>query len=133
MIKQVIDVNGYWEIIVYYNVNYNLFDIIVDDMAQSSTPVEGMDRVKYNLFIKGAKAVTITFKDRYISYIIFRNHKTKEDYISSIVHEAEHVKESMLEKYNILNSGEPPAYTIGYIVKELYSVFNKYVRVDADL
>ena len=133
MIKQVIDVNGYWKIIVYYNVNYNLFDIIINDMAQSSTPVEGMDRVKYNLFIKGAKAVTITFRDRHLSYIIFRNHKSKEDYISSIVHEAEHVKESMLEEYNVDNYGEPPAYTIGYIVKELYSVFNRYVRVDADL
>lgn len=78
MIKQIIDVNGYWEIIVYYNVNYNLFGIIIDDMAQSSTPVEGMCRVKYNLFIKGAKAVTITFRDRHLSYIIFRNHKVEK-------------------------------------------------------
>ena len=39
----------------------------------------------------------------------------------------------MLEEYNVDNYGEPPAYTIGYIVKEIYSVFNKYVRMDADL
>lgn len=53
--------------------------------------------------------------------------------ISSIVHEVGHVKESILEEYNVDNYGDPPAYTIGYIVKEIYSVFNKYVRMDADL
>ena len=42
MIKRVININGYWKIIVYYNVNYNLFDYIVDDLKAISSPVERM-------------------------------------------------------------------------------------------
>ena len=129
MIKQVIDVNGYWKIIVYYNVNYNLFHIIEDDIAKNSTPVEGIDAIKYNLFTNKAKAVTISNRHKYISFILFTKHTSREDYISSIVHEAEHVKDAMLKQYRIKNSGEPPAYTIGYIVKEMYIVFNRYVYI----
>lgn len=129
MIKQVIDVNGYWKIIVYYNIDYNLFYIIKDDIAKNSTPVEGIDAIKYNLFTGKAKAVTINNRRRYISFVLFTKHISREDYISSIVHEAEHVKDAMLKQYRIKNSGEPPAYTIGYIVKEMYVVFNRYIHI----
>lgn len=129
MIKQVIDVNGYWKIIVYYNIDYNLFHIIDDDIAKNSTPVEGIDAIKYNLFTGRVKAVTISNKHRYISFVLFTKHTSREDYISSIVHEAEHIKDAMLKQYSIKNSGEPPAYTIGYIVKEMYIVFNRYVYI----
>ena len=46
-------------------------------------------------------------------------HKTIEDYINSIVHEAEHVKQAMLKAYKVDDSGEPPAYTIGFIVMKM--------------
>ena len=129
MIKQVIDVDGYWKIIVYYNIDYNLFNIIKDDIAKNSTPVEGIDEIKHELFVGSAKAVTISNRRRYISFVLFTKHTSREDYISSIVHEAEHVKDAMLKQYRIKNSGEPPAYTIGYIVKEMYIVFNRYVYI----
>ncbi len=35
------------------------------------------------------------------------------DYINSIVHEAEHIKQAMLKAYRVEDKGEPPAYTIG--------------------
>ena len=130
MIKQVINVNGYWKIIVYYNIDYNLFHIIRDDIAKNSTPVEGINAIKYNLFTGKAKAVTISNKSKYISFILFIKHTSREDYISSIVHEAEHVKNAMLKQYHIKNSGEPPAYTIGYIVKEMYLVFDRYIDIN---
>lgn len=28
MIKQVFDIDGYWKVVVYYNVDYNLYDYI---------------------------------------------------------------------------------------------------------
>jgi hypothetical protein len=47
----------------------------------------------------------------------------KSDYISSIVHEAEHVKQAILDTYDIEDKGEAPAYTIGYLVMQMYEVF----------
>lgn len=45
------------------------------------------------------------------------------DYLNSIVHEAEHVKQAVLKAYRIDDFGEEPAYTVGYIVERMYRAF----------
>ena len=45
--------------------------------------------------------------------------KNKYDYINSIVHEAEHVKQAMLAYYDIEDEGENAAYTIAYIATKM--------------
>lgn len=119
MIKQVIYVENYWKIIVYYNIDYNLFNYIAKDLYyEVSFPIEKIDDVYYNLRHK-AKAVTVSSIYNHTSVVAFNKHKNKYDYINSIVHEAEHVKQSMLKAYNIDDKGEPPAYTIGFIVMKM--------------
>lgn len=128
MIKRVINVNGYWKIIVYYNVNYNLFDYIVNDLKAISSPVEEIDRVYYNM-THSAKAVTISSSKDKTSVVLFNIHKNKYDYINSIVHEAEHVKQAMLNYYDVEDAGEPPAYTVGYLVMKMLELnMMKYLK-----
>ena len=50
------------------------------------------------------------------------------DYINSIVHEAEHVKQAMLRTYMIEDKGEPPAYTIGYLVERMCEGFEEVIE-----
>ena len=122
MIKRIINVENYWKIIVYYNINYNLFDYIANDLYyEVSYPVEKIDDIYYNLKHK-AKAVTVSSIKNRVSVVAFNKHKTKEDYINSIVHEAEHVKQAMLKAYNIPDKGEAPAYTIGFIVMKMLEI-----------
>ena len=49
MIKQLIDIDGYWEVIVYYNVDYNFFSDIAFELKAIGSPVERIDDVYYNL------------------------------------------------------------------------------------
>lgn len=49
----------------------------------------------------------------------------KADYINSLVHEAEHVKQTMLKEYDVEDEGENPAYTIGYLVKRMWEVYSR--------
>ena len=119
MIRQVIHIEHYWKIIVYYDIDYNLFDYISRDLYNEvSTPVEKIYDIYYNLQHK-AKAVTVSSIDKHISVVAFNKHKNKYDYINSIVHEAEHIKQAMLKAYNVDDEGEPPAYTIGFIVMKM--------------
>ena len=131
MIRQTINVNNYWEIIVYYNIDYNLFDYIAYDLYYKvSSPVEKIDEIYYNLKHK-AKAVTVSSINNHISIVAFNIHKNKYDYINSIVHEAEHIKQAILRAYNVEDKGEPPAYTIGFIVmKMLQSKVIKNVSIN---
>ena len=118
MVKHIIDIDKYWRVIVYYNINYNSFNEIVKELLQISSPVEEIDDIYFNLKYK-AKAVTCSNINKRVSIVLFNKHKNKLDYINSIVHEAEHIKQHMLMAYNIKDSGEDPAYTIGYIVMKM--------------
>lgn len=73
-----------------------------------------------------AKAVTVSNIEKHISVVLFNPHREMYDYINSIVHEAEHIKQDMLRAYNVDDSGEPPAYTIGYLVMKMLILF-KYL------
>ena len=123
MIRQVINVNNKWKVIVYYNVDYNLFAYINDDLNHLNISNKTIARLYYNMSTHRAKAVTISDIDLHISVVLFNYHKSKYDYINSIVHEAEHVKQAMLESYNVDDIGEPPAYTIGFLVMKMLEFF----------
>ena len=71
-----------------------------------------------------AKAVTISNLNLYKSVVLFNKHKSYYDYINSIIHEAEHIKQSMLYAYDVDDSGEPPAYTVGYIASQMIRLLN---------
>lgn len=122
MVKQLINVDDYWRVLVYYNVTSTLLNHIKRDVKDESLPVGKIDYF-LSSFIKSAKAITINIPAKRTSIVLFKPHKTVEDYISSIVHEAEHVKDGILEYYNIPNIGEAPAYTIGYLVRVMFRVF----------
>lgn len=72
-----------------------------------------------------AKAFTFSNLALDISIVGFNVHENKYDYIDSIVHESEHIKQAMLYAYDIEDSGEPPAYTIGYLVSKMLKLNNK--------
>lgn len=127
MIKQIFDIEHYWKVIVYYNLNYDLFSIVHKELLDVGIPDEQIEEL-YDTMLSGhAKAVTCSSIKRHISIILFNVHDSKADYINSIVHEAEHVKQAMLKAYNVEDSGEPPAYTIGYLVSRMYQVFQHLI------
>ena len=121
MIKQLIDIDGYWEVIVYYNVDYNFFSDIAFELKSIGSPVERIDNIYYNLKYE-AKAVTCSNIAKHISVVLFNYHKSRYDYINSIVHEAEHIKQCMLKAYDVADEGEPSAYTVGYIAMKMLMI-----------
>lgn len=119
MIKQYINIDNYWKVVVYYNINYNLFDYIVKDLNNINPNTKTIINVYKNMFTRKAKAVTISNIKYKRSVVLFNTHKSFSDYINSIIHEAEHIKQAMLKAYNVDDEGEVPAYTIGFIVMKM--------------
>ena len=121
MIKRIININNYWKVIVYYNIDYNFFDYVENDLLYYGTPVESIKRIYHNMRTT-AKAFTYS-NDKYrVSIVGFNIHSDKYDYINSIIHEAEHVKQAMLNYYNIKDEGENAAYTVAYIATKMLQI-----------
>ena len=121
MIKRIINIANYWEVIVYYNIDYNFFDYIAKDLKYYSTPIENIKRIYHNMRTN-AKAFTCSSYYYRVSIVGFNIHSDKYDYINSIIHEAEHVKQAMLNYYNIKDEEENAAYTVAYIAMKMLQV-----------
>lgn len=123
MIRQVFTIDGKWTVIVYYNIDYKYFKDIWNDLQENGCKEVEIHSL-YNSMVSGmAMGFTYSNTDDRISIVGLNRHYSKAEYISTIVHEAEHVKDDMFRYYNAKNEGEPPAYAIGYIVKKMYKVF----------
>ena len=123
MIRRAINIDDYWEVIVYYNIDYNLFHIVSRNLAQIGCSKLQIKSIYNKLRTGSAKAATVSSADCETSVVLFNKHKSISDYVNSIVHESEHIKQSMLYAYNVKDEGEEPAYTIGYIAMRLLEVF----------
>ena len=127
MIKQSFTVENYWEVIVYYDVDYHFFDSIYLDLKSNGATEANINTIYDELHEGKAKAVTFNSYTHHTSIVLFSKHKSSEDYINSIVHEATHIMQALMKAYNIKNTDEPPAYTIGYLVMRMYEVFKKLI------
>lgn len=127
MIRQSFDIEGYWRVIVYYNVDYGLFSSVEREMLHYGAAPEVVKDIYGNMSSGKAKAVTYSNCPRHISMVLFNRHGTMADYINSIVHEAEHIKQAMLAAYGVEDAGEPPAYTIGFIVMKMYRMLRYFI------
>lgn len=97
MIRQDIDIDGYWTIIIVYNVY----------LGKKNT---GFTHTDFN---KKRSIVGISVST------------SKEQFINTIVHEAKHIQSHICKYYNIKDNSEDAAYLIGYIIEKMYNVFKK--------
>jgi len=122
MIRQEFKVKHYWKVVVYYNVDYSLFNYIEEELYDIIHSKKAINRLYYNMSTHRAKAVTVSSIKKHKSVVLFNYHYSYYDYINSIVHEAEHIKQAMLDAYNVEDYGEPPAYTIGFLAMKMLMI-----------
>lgn len=127
MIKQQFNVRHYWKVIVYYSVDYNFLSMLAHELKHIGFSWKQVVSILYELKTGNARACTCSNLEKHISIVLFNSHKSKKDYINSIVHEAEHIKQAMLKAYHVEDEGEPPAYTIGYLVEKMYEGFKRLI------
>lgn len=127
MIKQIFHIEDYWKVVVYYDMDYSFFDNARQELIKIGASDLAIGELYDMMFTGIAKAVTFSSLSEHTSVVIFNVHESKQDYMDSIVHEAEHVKQAMLGSYQVEDKGEPPAYTIGYLISQMYQVFQHLI------
>ena len=119
--------DGYWKVVIFWNLDYHFFDEVEFELLLIGFSKVSIEEVRESMLSGEAKAVTCSVAHQHTSVVIFNPHSSKADYISSIVHEAEHIKQTMLKAYDVEDMGEAPAYTVGYLVKKMYEVFRTFI------
>ena len=100
MIRQDIDINGYWKIIVVYNAY----------LGKKNTGFTHTD------FSKKKSIVGISETD------------SQEQFFNTLVHEIKHVQSHICKYYNVDEDSEEAAYLIGYIMQKMHRCFTHLIN-----
>lgn len=126
MVKQVINIKKFWKVIVFYSIEYKYFSEIERIFEEYSSIDDGIFEEIWDVMMSHkAKGVTYSNLKEHVSIVLFNKHCVKRDYLNTLVHEAEHVKQAMLKAYQVEDAEEPPAYTIGYLVMKMWEVWKE--------
>lgn len=99
MIRQDIDINGYWYVIVLY----------------------GAYLGEYNT------GFTYTDYKRKRSIVGISDATSNSQLLNTITHEVKHLQSHICNYYNIKEDSEEAAYLTGYIIQMMYKVFGKLI------
>ena len=120
MIKSIIDVAGYWSIVLFVDVDYDNFDIIESALTDILAPISIIDEIYDKISYKPNSGVTFTNSEYRSSVVCINKGSTKEQVINTISHEADHVQAAICDYYNVPLDSEQAAYLIGYLVGKMY-------------
>lgn len=104
MIRQDIDINGYWSLIIVYNVYL------------------------------GEKNTGFTYTDfnKRKSIVGISSTTSQAQFLNTVVHEAKHVQSHICSYYDIDEDSEDAAYLIGYIVQNMHKIFKNMISTGVD-
>lgn len=120
MIRSVINIRGYWSIVLFVNVDYDRFDIIEDALTDILAPISIIDEIYDKISYKRNSGVTYSNSDFRTSVVCINKASTREELINTISHEADHVQDAICDYYDVPLDSEPAAYLIGYLVGKMY-------------
>jgi hypothetical protein len=120
MIKSVIDVAGYWSIVLFVDVDYDRFDIIESALTNILAPISVIDEIYDKISYKYDSGVTFTNSDFRTSVVCINKTTSREELINTITHEADHIQDDICDYYNVPLDSEQAAYLIGYLVGKMY-------------
>ena len=104
IIRQDIDINGYWKIIVAYNVY----------LGKKNT------------------GFTHTDFDKKKSIIGISEASSKSQFLNTIVHEVKHAQSHICKYYDVDEDSEEAAYLVGFIIQKMYNVFCKLIGASCE-
>ena len=120
MIKSVIDVDGYWSVVLFVNVDYDRYDIIESALTDILAPISVIDDIYNKISYKFNSGVTFSNPEFKTSVVCINKTTSREELINTISHEADHVQDAICKYYNVTLDSEDAAYLIGYLVGKMY-------------
>ena len=120
MIKSVINVAGYWSIVLFVDVDYDKFDVIESALTDILAPISVIDEIYDKISYKLNSGVTFTNSKYRTSVVCINKTTTREELINTISHEADHVQDAICDYYDVPLDSEQAAYLIGYLVGKIY-------------
>lgn len=99
MVRQDFSIDGYWDVIICYNVE-------LGELNSGFTHTNFNDK----LSIVGIGKAT-----------------SKKQFFNTIIHEIKHLQSHICKYYKVPEDGEPAAYLTGYIASKIFNMIKRFI------
>lgn len=120
MIKSNINIDDYWNIIAFIDIDYNKYKEIAKELIHQDADIKTINKIYKTISNKYNSAFTYTNSISRTSVVGINKTTSRRELINSISHEADHIQYSICKYYNVPLGSEDAAYLLGHLVERLY-------------
>ena len=125
MIKQFINVQNKWDILIWYGVDLDDYLEVYDTLVQFGCSIPDAE---YSAeVVSSFKNTGLTFSDTdsRVSFVCVSSTTSYSQMVDTIMHEIKHLQSHICEYYDVEENSEDAAYLVGYLAKRVYKFLQK--------
>ena len=115
MIRQEIDIDGWWRLTVFYAPGDSDVREVTDAYRGLGCPESDIDTIRTDILPRLNKGSTFTSGYLRHSVTVIGRASSWDQFFDTVLHEVKHIVDDIVSWYGIMNYGEPPAYLQGEI------------------
>ncbi|MBO4498748.1 MAG: hypothetical protein J5732_00650 [Bacteroidaceae bacterium] len=118
MITKYIDVEGYWGVVLCYDLDWDDEDRIRAYLRSFGVKEERIDYCVNTVLGRVNCACCVSSYDTTMSLVLIGPTTSKEQMVDSLAHELDHVQDALSIFYGFQLGSEDAAYTMGFLMRE---------------
>ena len=119
MLRQLINLDGYWLATVIYVPLDKDMPQVAEALASLGCPDEDITETWRSMTEKWNQGYTWSNPHRRRSITLIGRTTDWAQFFDTVMHETSHIRDEIMKAYDMMNYGEPPAYTQGEIGRQM--------------
>ena len=120
MIKQIINVDNHWTVIVYYEIAKQNVSEVMETLSRFNCPKNDKRSAYDVLYYEKDSGITYTNSSYKTTIIGISLATSGEELFNTIVHEIKHAQSHICKFFNVAENEEDAAYLCGYLAKYMF-------------
>lgn len=125
MIRQEIDIDGYWLVTVIYLPQYEHIGMVAEAFRKLGCKESDIATICHLVGDEWNKGATFTNSARRRTVTVIGRSTSWKEFFNTVMHETKHIVDDIVMSYNMMNYGEPPAYLQGEIGRQMAPVIKR--------
>ena len=123
MIQDYKDIGGYWGVVFCYGYDERDYEEIEEILYTFGLDTDNARR-SIDILSDPNTGMTVSLPKLKMSVVFISRATSREQWVDTIMHEADHLQASILDYYGIRQGSEEAAYLQGYIARKTTSIID---------
>ena len=125
MIKQVINVQNKWNILIWYGVDKNDYADVYEMLVWLGCSIPDAEYSANIVSSFPNTGLTFSDTDSRVSFVCVSSTTSYSQMVDTIMHEIKHLQSHICEYYDVEEDSEDAAYLVGYLANNVYKFLSK--------